>query len=285
MSQSGQGEPEEAPREHDALTDIVNAAIATHLFEHMSRVGSLEEQVDRLQERLVALEKAPKASPRGSPEHGTGGSQVVPALDLPENSPRERRLSNHTQSLDTWRMMQEGSARVEELRKLEDQVKKLSDAAAEHEELPTKDFLVHKFNDIEGDLTMMREENGMVRDHFVWLEEQVEKWRLSWAIFALDATNMKESDRRDCKDRLKEEEARLAEGTFASRISRGVSPDASQTPRRPSVTVSRADTGGFSATLTASSYATRPSVRGRTIDNFVPAPITGSRVSFANSPR
>merc|ERR1712151_729539 len=97
----------------------------------------------------------------------------------------------------------------EQLGKLEERVNALSSSSAAEHELPTKDFLIHKFNDVAGELTMLREESGIVRDHFVWFEEQIEKWRISWAMFALSATSMKEDDKRDCMDRLKEEETRL----------------------------------------------------------------------------
>merc|ERR1711957_372428 len=66
---------------------------------------------------------------------------------------------------------------------------------------------------------MLREESGIVRDHFAWFEEQIEKWRISWAMFALSATSMKEGDKRDCMERLKEEETRLAHASFKSLVS------------------------------------------------------------------
>ncbi|CAK0873028.1 unnamed protein product, partial [Prorocentrum cordatum] len=187
--------PKAAP-DHDALTTVVNAAIATHLFEHLSRMDSMEEQVNQLKEQLQALEKAPRALRGQTAEHNE--SDV--------DSPRTRRA------------LHEGAARADELQELEARVEELAASAAEHRDLPTKEFLIDKFNNVEGEITMMREEAGIVRDHFIWFEKQIEKWRISWAMFALSATTMKESDRKDCMERLKEEESRLADAYFVSRI-------------------------------------------------------------------
>jgi hypothetical protein len=271
MSQSGlDGEPEanpEAASDHDALTAIVNAAIATHLFEHLCRVDSLEEQVDRLQERLLALEKAP-----GRQE--SHGRLSLSGRDL-EDTPKERtthmqRQTSPPDSVD--------NIHVEALRRLEDQVQKLTDTAAESEGLLTKEFMVQKFNDVEGDITMLREESGTVRDHFVWFEEQVEKWRISWAMFALSATTMKESDRRDCMERLKEEDSRLANANFSSGISHSLSdPDAVSASSRAHTQKSAPSV----FTGTSSRFIGRGT--SATVDQFVPAPISTSGISAAGS--
>mmetsp|Transcript_70466 Transcript_70466/g.188979 ORF Transcript_70466/g.188979 Transcript_70466/m.188979 type:complete len:156 (-) Transcript_70466:151-618(-) len=137
---------------------------------------------------------------------------------------------------------------------------------------------------------MMREEAGIVRDHFIWFEKQIEKWRISWAMFALSATTMKESDRKDCMERLKEEESRLADAYFVSRIastktedealgecpsSRYVTTSASVSDRASTIKSfplnSRSNTA--SSTKARSSHASGT----RSLDRLIPAPILTDR--------
>lgn len=305
MSQSGllETEPPEAlpealpdalPEEHDALTAIVNAAIATHLFENFSRMDSLEEQVNGLQERLLALEQS-RAEPKARRSR-QGGAAEDRASDT--DSPRTRK--SRTSSVDNWRMMNEVSSRMGELQKLEEKVNALASSPAAENDLPTKEFLIHKFNDVAGELTMLREESGIVRDHFAWFEEQIEKWRISWAMFALSATTMKEGDKRDCMERLKEEETRLAHASFKSLVSNpthdhpATGPSSGSLSRAgtrslsPGPSSSRAGTQSSASPSSRANTSASPSSRANTaararttVDQFLPAPIgpVGSEVA------
>jgi len=257
----------------------VNAAIATHLFENFSRMDSLEEQVNGLQERLLALEQS-RAEPKARRSR-QGGAAEDRASDT--DSPRTRK--SRTSSVDNWRMMNEVSARVGELQKLEEKVNALASSPAAENDLPTKEFLIHKFNDVAGELTMLREESGIVRDHFAWFEEQIEKWRISWAMFALSATSMKEGDKRDCMERLKEEETRLAHASFKSLVSNPTHDHPATGQSSGSLPLSRRSLspGPSSRTQSTASPSSRANTaaRARTVDQFLPAPIgpVGSEVA------
>merc|ERR1712039_558594 len=75
--------------------------------------------------------------------------------------------------------------------------------------MPSAENLQKKFVDIEKICDDVTERCSKNEDKVSSLEEHIEHWRIGWSIFALNAINLKESDRRDCLNRFKDEEERM----------------------------------------------------------------------------
>jgi len=180
----------QVPAMDPELVRIVSVVVAENMFEVKCSISALQEQMTEFQGRLASLEATAAAATKGT-------KQPVTYYDFRELEEKVRALASEVVPA------------------------KLA------QNLPSAESLLKKFGDVEGEQTSLRESCDAALEQVSSLEEQIEHWRISWAIFALNALTLKESDRRDCLSRLKEEEERMRRVKFGTTVSPEVSPGSS----------------------------------------------------------
>mmetsp|Transcript_83425 Transcript_83425/g.226124 ORF Transcript_83425/g.226124 Transcript_83425/m.226124 type:complete len:273 (-) Transcript_83425:371-1189(-) len=243
-----------APAVDPELVRLVSAVVAENLFEVNFNINALQEQLAEVQDRLASLDAA------AAPAAGAG------AGDEPLRgrvASLERAAAAASRAVEELRASPQGEAKVTpvpqqpvtyyDFWELEEKVRALTSQVATAEisqSMPSAESLLKKFGDVEEEQASIRESCDAVQGQVETLEEQIEHWRIGWAIFALSALNLKESDRRDCLRRLKEEEERLR------RAKLGLAPSPEASPGN----ISRASSWGLPTTRTPRAGITAPPV-------------------------
>jgi uncharacterized coiled-coil protein SlyX len=212
---------------------VVSAVVAENMFEVQSSIATMQEQMSEFQGRLVSLEATAAAAtkaplPAASLPHSLAGLSKEEQTTLQKLSSRldslEETAAATTKGLEELLAPSQDRAAQQpvtyyDLRQLEKEVRKLeADLAPAKlvQNMPSAENLQKKFDDIE---QICDEVKGSCEDNdqkVTALEDQIEFWRIGWAIFALSALNLKESDRRDCLSRLKDEEERMRRVKFGA---------------------------------------------------------------------
>jgi hypothetical protein len=190
-SQSGPPAPGsrgESSWSRDELEEIVEGVLAEHLFEFQSRMDGMKAKVEGLLGRMTAVEQSTAAM--------QGDLEEVSAEAANPRMPPQA---------------------VESILDLEKKVEKLGGggelprrsfrmATPTDEDMPTREVIRDKFGEISAEMTELQESQEAIRRHFMWFEQEMEHWRVSWAVFALRAASLPERQRRECLSVLQEEE-------------------------------------------------------------------------------
>jgi len=205
------------------LIRIVSVVVAESMFEVQSSISALEEQMTDFQGRLASLEKRTAEQTLNSRLASLEAAAAATAKGL-----EELRVSPQGRAPATAGPQQ--PVTYYDFRELEEKVRALASEvvpAKFAQSMPSAESLLKKFGDVDKEQTSLRECCDAVHEQVSSLEEQIEHWRISWAIFALSALNLKESDRRDCLSRLKDEEERMRRVKFGTTSSPEISPASS----------------------------------------------------------
>lgn len=210
--------------DQDLIRDIIGAAVSESVFAFQLQfdvqIGDVRRQVAELQGRLACLETPTAAPPTEDPAAelqgrlacleaaATSTAKGIGELMVPDGPRAGPGQTARAQQAVTYY----------DFRKLEDRVLALASEVtllargAEGRGMPSGEAIMKKFDEVEGEQTSLREAYGAVHKQVASLEEKGERERITWAVFALNAISMRESERNTCLRRLKDQEERLQQG-------------------------------------------------------------------------